>query len=244
MILRIGSKGDEVKLLQRKLNNILYDIETPLPGYISPIDIDGVFGRATETVLMYIQNLKGLVRDGVVGAKTWKLLDVNLYDPKWLCIHVTATPETNPYITAKWVKDYHINTLGWDKPGYNFIIDQEGFLFNIHDIRPEDGLQLEETTYGIGGWRDQAAINICLIGGLDKDGKVKDTRTEGQKKKLEDIIRRYLDIYPDMKLVGHNQFTNKACPCFSVPKWANSIGIKPANIEYQDPFGYAANFNG
>jgi len=43
---------------------------------------------------------------------------------------------------------------------------------------------------------------------------------------VEDFLRRF----PDAKVAGHNQFAQKACPSFDVPKWAKEIGIKEKNI--------------
>ena len=58
--LRIGDRGDEVKLLQ----NIL------------KINADGVFGPVTAEAVREFQKIKGLEIDGVVGSKTWTALGV------------------------------------------------------------------------------------------------------------------------------------------------------------------------
>jgi peptidoglycan hydrolase-like protein with peptidoglycan-binding domain len=59
--IRRGSKGDLVKTLQAKL------------GFTGK-DVDGDFGKKTETKVKEFQKSKGLTSDGVVGAKTWKSL--------------------------------------------------------------------------------------------------------------------------------------------------------------------------
>ena len=56
-------KGDDVKECQTKLS-----------GY-SPGTIDGVFGKKTDAAVRAFQKAKGLVVDGIVGAKTWAALD-------------------------------------------------------------------------------------------------------------------------------------------------------------------------
>lgn len=56
MILRLGSKGQEVKELQQLLN----------------IDSDGIFGRGTEKAVKKFQHENGLVVDGIVGPVTLK----------------------------------------------------------------------------------------------------------------------------------------------------------------------------
>lgn len=55
MILKIGSKGEDVKKLQMKLG----------------LSADGVFGPGTESKVREWQKLNGLPADGVVGETTW-----------------------------------------------------------------------------------------------------------------------------------------------------------------------------
>ena len=54
MILKIGSRGKEVKTLQEFLN----------------ITADGIFGKGTELTVKKWQMDNGLVSDGIVGPKT------------------------------------------------------------------------------------------------------------------------------------------------------------------------------
>jgi peptidoglycan hydrolase-like protein with peptidoglycan-binding domain len=37
---------------------------------------DGVFGRNTKAAVMEYQRSKGLVADGIIGAKTWESLGI------------------------------------------------------------------------------------------------------------------------------------------------------------------------
>lgn len=65
-VLEQGCKGDTVKALQRMLYAMGYDLgDNP---------IDGSFGNNTEKAVIKYQDKKGLVKDGVVGEKTWKSL--------------------------------------------------------------------------------------------------------------------------------------------------------------------------
>lgn len=57
--LRRGSKGEEVRILQRHLNLL---------------PVDGSFGPATEAAVKNYQGHNGLTPDGVVGPKTWAAL--------------------------------------------------------------------------------------------------------------------------------------------------------------------------
>ena len=63
------------------------------------------------------------------------------------------------------------------------------------------------------------SIGICYIGGLAADGKTpKDTRTNMQKLALKALIEEIKASYPVATVHGHNEFANKACPCFDVKK--------------------------
>lgn len=57
--LRRGATGDQVKLIQSELG----------------LTADGLFGSATEAALRDLQRRHGAVPDGIVGPKTWALLD-------------------------------------------------------------------------------------------------------------------------------------------------------------------------
>lgn len=66
-ILRKGSKGKYVTLLQTKLKNKGYDL--------GKYGVDGDFGSVTEKAVKEFQKDNGLTVDGIVGEKTWKVLD-------------------------------------------------------------------------------------------------------------------------------------------------------------------------
>ncbi|NES64081.1 MAG: peptidoglycan-binding protein [Okeania sp. SIO2D1] len=63
-VLRNGSNGSDVTLVQRLLNNA---------GYGSLVE-DGIFGSRTDTAVKEFQKDRNLTVDGVVGSQTWKAL--------------------------------------------------------------------------------------------------------------------------------------------------------------------------
>ena len=63
-VLRKGSKGNEVKEVQRRLKQW---------GYYSG-SVDGVFGAGTRAAVIAFQKKNGLTADGVVGKATYKAL--------------------------------------------------------------------------------------------------------------------------------------------------------------------------
>ncbi len=63
-VYKIGSKGDEVRRIQEKLQ--------ALGIYRGPLD--GIFGGGTEAAVKLFQTKQGLAVDGAVGQKTWQAL--------------------------------------------------------------------------------------------------------------------------------------------------------------------------
>ena len=68
-ILKLGSKGDGVKVLQYFLNCIALFYDN-----IPPVKIDGIFGEATKNAVEAFQQKFGLNVDGIVGKNTWRKL--------------------------------------------------------------------------------------------------------------------------------------------------------------------------
>ncbi len=62
--LRIGARGPDVRRLQRALADAGIEVI-----------VDGVFGDRTAAAVVELQRLHGLVGDGVVGTRTWAVLD-------------------------------------------------------------------------------------------------------------------------------------------------------------------------
>jgi N-acetyl-anhydromuramyl-L-alanine amidase AmpD len=114
MLLKKGSKGEEVKVLQKALG----------------IAADGIFGGGTEAEVKIFQSKHQLDADGVVGRKTWEKLGIDT--------DIDTTAEETEYVTKdgliidrqyldknQYVRDYgkieplgffiH-HTAGWDNP--------------------------------------------------------------------------------------------------------------------------------
>lgn len=62
--IRKGSRGDDVIYLQKQLTVLGYSVG----------DVDGIFGIKTLESVKTFQAENGLVADGIVGSKTWKVL--------------------------------------------------------------------------------------------------------------------------------------------------------------------------
>ena len=64
-VLRLGSTGLPVRRLQSRMSAVGFDTD----------GVDGRFSPKTETAVRQLQQQAGLVVDGVVGPKTWAVVD-------------------------------------------------------------------------------------------------------------------------------------------------------------------------
>ena len=117
MLLKLGSRGKEVKELQEFLD----------------IEADGIFGKGTETVVKKWQSDNGLTADGIVGPTTWDCMGIATTDnsekvyttENGLVVNRHFLP-TGEYKSGPTNKEYIFlhHTAGWHNP-YN-CIDQWG----------------------------------------------------------------------------------------------------------------------
>lgn len=123
-----------------------------------------------------------------------------------IIVHCSATPEGR-HTTVDEIRQWHLQR-GWKDIGYHYVIYLDG---TIHRGRPESVVGAHCSGY------NKNSIGVCYIGGVAKDGKTpKDTRTEGQKRALIEVLKRLKKAYPKATLHGHNEFASKACPSFNV----------------------------
>jgi hypothetical protein len=151
-----------------------------------------------------------------------------------LCIHATATPEGRPVYPDD-IRKWHLSPVdqggrGWKQVGYSDMILLEGTLVGLVKYNDDDVVDAWEVTNGASGINSKTR-HIVYVGGTDKKGVAKDTRTLEQKATLSDYVLRFVKRYPNAKVCGHYQFNpNKACPSFDVIKWCRGIGVPESNI--------------
>lgn len=126
---------------------------------------------------------------------------------KEIIIHCSATPEGRNW-TIKDIERDH-KAKGYKKVGYHYVICLDGTI--------EKGRAESEVGAHCKG-HNAKSIGICYVGGLDKNRRPKDTRTEAQRASMKRLIKELQERYPDAGIHGHNEFANKACPCFDVTK--------------------------
>lgn len=132
-----------------------------------------------------------------------------------ILIHCSATQEGKDF-KAKDIDKWH-KERGFKKIGYHYVIDLDGTI--------ERGREDSEIGAHCTG-KNKNSIGVVYIGGLDKNGKPKDTRTKEQKEALWELLRQLLIKYPKATIHGHNEFSNKACPCFDVTKEYDIINLR------------------
>ena len=120
-----------------------------------------------------------------------------------LILHCTATPEGRP-VTVQQVRQWHIQR-GFVDIGYHFLVGLDG---TIHKGRP-----IEKAGAHCKG-HNAHSIGICYVGGLDRQGRPKDTRTPAQKAALLRLLKELKKQYPKATIHGHREFAKKDCPCF------------------------------
>jgi len=172
-----------------------------------------------------------------------------------IIIHCSATRENAP-VSVETIKNWHI----WPKDyftknkqyaytrylGIKYygratlpekVRDKHGRAFNdigYHKIFDVDGtMYLGRPIEKMGAHctgQNWNSIGYCYIGGLDKDGKPKDTRTDAQKEAMKAEIEKDKIKYGFSEVKGHRDYSPdlnkngkidkwewiKVCPCFDV----------------------------
>lgn len=125
--------------------------------------------------------------------------------------HCTAT---QPDATVAAIMKYWKEKLKWSAPGYHILVTADGSWTLLYDFnKPSNGVK------GI----NSESIHVSYIGGIDKNGKAKDTRTDGQKAVFEACYHLLKRKLPKATHHGHYEFDNKACPSFKVDSWIKQI---------------------
>ena len=103
-------------------------------------------------------------------------------------------------------------------------------------LQPED-----KPSNGVAGY-NSTSINVCYIGGVDKQGRPIDNRTDSQKQALASILKDLHSRYPDAEILGHRDIWGsnpknwkKMCPCFNVKEWWNEVNKELEPEVVQEP---------
>lgn len=187
MILKLGSKGENVKILQDFLG----------------ISVDGDFGPATDRAVKSYQTKHGLIVDGIVGPQTWThmgLATTDIYENPDHDVEfddiISYLPK-GEYIAGNYRKHWLFlhHTAGWHNPFKtvtNWANDSRGaiateFVLGGQSIKGTenkyDGTLVKCMPDGCFGWhlgtgnnpmhRESVGVEVCCFGQLTKGGYTK-----------------------------------------------------------------------
>ena len=149
---------------------------------------------------------------------------------QYLVIHCTATPEGRE-VSADAIRHWHTDPVskggrGWKQVGYTDMIHLDGRVERLVKNNEDANVDPWEITNGAKGY-NAISRHIVYVGGVDANDvkKAVDTRTPAQKEALKRYVLDFHKRFPKVKIIGHNQVANKACPSFDVQKWLKEIGI-------------------
>lgn len=137
---------------------------------------------------------------------------------KYIVVHCSASKEGND-IGAREIHRIHLKR-GFSMNGYHRVHRLDGTI--------ENGRPLYIQGAHVKGINDES-IGVVYIGGLDKDGKPKDTRTDAQLISMANDLVDLKRQFPNAKVVGHRDLSPdlngngkvesheymKQCPCFN-----------------------------
>jgi hypothetical protein len=131
----------------------------------------------------------------------------------YIVVHCSAT-KPSADIGEDEIRKWHV-ARRWADIGYNIVIRRSG--------RIEIGRPLDYRGAHVEG-HNHDSIGVCLVGGLDDDGKPAPTFTDAQWESLKLALRFCKNVWPNAVIQGHRDFPNvhKECPCFDVKSWVTA----------------------
>lgn len=129
-----------------------------------------------------------------------------------LAVHCSAT-KPGLDIGAEEIDAWHKGPPNnWSGIGYHLVIRRSGVV--------EPGRPLDAIGSHVKGY-NSSSVGVCLVGGLDAEGKPTAMYTEEQWVALMTTLRFLRRMYPDARIQGHRDFpdVDKACPSFDVRDW-------------------------
>ena len=143
-----------------------------------------------------------------------------------IVLHCTAEREDRcAESDAKSIDRIH-KAQGWSEIGYHYVVKQDGTIETGRDVNKKGAHAnakniLSKDKYDLNTY----TLGIVYTGGYDKNGRAKDTRTPAQKKSMVWLVKELCKMYGLSKneVYCHNQFANKACPCFSIEDFRKEL---------------------
>lgn len=132
----------------------------------------------------------------------------------YLVVHCSASvPDIKTDV--KTIDRWH-RQRGFLMVGYHYVIKTDG---TIEKGRDEDSIGAHVQGH------NSNSVGICLVGGVDKDGKSVNNYSQDQLLSLLVVLKDLKKKYPNAIVQGHRDFAGvkKDCPCFSVKDWVKTV---------------------
>tara|TARA_R100000458_G_C8262261_1_gene237639 strand:+ start:1055 stop:1795 length:741 start_codon:yes stop_codon:yes gene_type:complete len=130
--------------------------------------------------------------------------------PVGVVVHHTTGSATDPAERIKAHDKYHTHTLGWKSIGYNFLVGENGLVFEGR------GWHQGAATKGW-NWR---TISVAYIGSGDE---ITEQGKEGFQKAVDLVTKRYGDVW----VKCHRDFARTYCPAEKLSSWVKEGMPKP-----------------
>jgi len=124
-----------------------------------------------------------------------------------IIIHSTATPEGRNHTAAE-ICQWHRNA-GKREVGYHYVVGIGGTIENGRSSATAGA-------HAVG--HNANSIGIAYVGGTDRAGQPKDTRTPEQKEAMINLIAELRKEFPNAEVIGHRDVGSTACPSFDAKK--------------------------
>tara|TARA_Y100001938_G_scaffold114805_1_gene157850 strand:+ start:87 stop:449 length:363 start_codon:yes stop_codon:yes gene_type:complete len=113
-------------------------------------------------------------------------------------------------IGADTIKNWHVNERGWRDIGYHKVIKRNGEV--------QDGRDIRDSGAHAAGYNAKS-VGVCMVGGMAEDNSAENNFTPHQWIALIMEIKKLSEMYPEAKIIGHNEISEKECPSFDVQQW-------------------------
>lgn len=141
--------------------------------------------------------------------------------------HCTATPAGREVTVAE-IDRWH-KARGWSGIGYHKLVHLDG---SVSEGRPESKIGAH-----VAG-RNSRTLGYVYAGGVDAANKkrARDTRTPAQKATMLRLTREAVERHGLTRISGHNEYANKACPCFPArAEYAHLLNLPLDGMPEIDP---------
>lgn len=202
--------------LQQRLKDAGF-YQGAIDGKIGPLTVQAM-NSALDKVIVNPASAKLEPKNSNAASARWPKQGKNgLRKVHTLVFHCTATPEGREFTVGDIDKMHRAR--GFNGIGYHKLIHLDG---RVSEGRPESQVGAHVAGHNTG------TLGYSYVGGVDKNGKAKDTRTPEQKATMKQLAVEAIANYGLKKIVGHRDLSPdkdmdgvvepnewvKQCPCF------------------------------